>query len=106
MTLPALLTWESTHETDCFACWAQSKYGKPASAALRIADSNTFPFPEGFTNDSFHVPDMEKRVQQGHDELWEDNELDMEAEIKKFQSAGRLELSCNCTCRNFGSSHE
>lgn len=68
-----------------FRLLGSSKYGKPASAALRIADSNTFPFPQGFTNDSFYVPDMEKRVQQGHDELCEDDELDMEAEIKKFQ---------------------
>jgi hypothetical protein len=64
-----------------------SKYGKPASAALRISASYTFPFPEGFTNGSFYVPDMEKRVQQGHDALWDGGELDMEAEIKKFQAA-------------------
>lgn len=70
-----------------FRLLGSSKYGRPASAALRISDSNTFPFPEGFTNESFYVPDMEKRVKQRHDEVWEDNELDMEAEIKKFQLA-------------------
>lgn len=70
-----------------FRLLGSSKYGKPASASLRISESNTFPFPEGFTNDSFYVPDMEKRIKQRCDEMWEDDELDMEAEIDKFLSA-------------------
>jgi hypothetical protein len=58
-----------------FRLLGSSKFGKPASAALRIADSNTFPFPNGFDNDSFHVPDMEKRVKEAR--KGDNEELDM-----------------------------
>ncbi len=30
------------------------KYGKPTSAALRIAEANEFPFPGGFGNELFY----------------------------------------------------
>jgi hypothetical protein len=58
-----------------FRLLGSSKFGKPASAALRIADSNKFPFPKGFHNDSFYVPDMEKRVKEVRS--GEDEEFDM-----------------------------
>ncbi len=32
------------------------KYGKPPSAALRIASANQFPFPSGFGNEQFYPP--------------------------------------------------
>ena len=32
------------------------KYGKPSSAALRIASANKFKFPSGFGNDNFYEP--------------------------------------------------
>ncbi len=41
-----------------FRCMGSSKYGKPASAALRIADANQFSFPGHFGNDKFYVPAM------------------------------------------------
>ena len=42
-----------------FRLLGSAKYGKPSSAALRIASANAFPFPKGFTNDRFYVPDQE-----------------------------------------------
>jgi DNA-directed primase/polymerase protein len=58
-----------------FRLLGSSKFGKPASAALRIAPSNVFPFPHGFDNDSFYVPAMEKHVKEAHS--GDDEELDM-----------------------------
>ena len=43
-----------------FRLLGSTKYGKPSSAALRIASANTFPFPRGFANDRFYVPDQEQ----------------------------------------------
>jgi hypothetical protein len=42
-----------------FRLLGSSKFGKPPSAALRIASTNEFPFPQGFSNESFYVPHME-----------------------------------------------
>ena len=72
-----------------FRLLGSSKFGKPASAALRIANTNTFPFPNGFSNDSFYVPDMEARVKKSRDEQgnYDSEEIDMDSEIKKFMSA-------------------
>jgi len=39
-----------------FRILGSTKYGKPSSAAIRIAQVNQFPFPEGFSNDDFFVP--------------------------------------------------
>ena len=50
-----------------FRLLGSSKYGKPPSAALRIADRNAFPFPPGFTNASFYMPEV-VRPQQSQDE--------------------------------------
>ena len=41
-----------------FRLMGSSKFGKQSSAALRIADSNEFKFPEKFSNSSFFVPDQ------------------------------------------------
>eukprot|EP00956_Cyclotella_meneghiniana_P025623 scaffold53750_cov52-Cyclotella_meneghiniana.AAC.3 len=41
-----------------FRLMGSSKFGKPASAALRISDTNEFPFPPGFGNSNFYVPDI------------------------------------------------
>lgn len=45
-----------------FRLLGSSKCGKPATAALRIADANQFPFHASFTNDSFYLPDMKKKA--------------------------------------------
>ena len=39
-----------------FRLMGSSKFGKPSSAALRIARANEFQFPQGFCNSSFYVP--------------------------------------------------
>ncbi|KAL7550512.1 hypothetical protein ACHAWF_013751 [Thalassiosira exigua] len=53
------------------------KYGKNTSAALRIAESNTFPFPNGFDNSKLYARDqipcwtssyMEKHSKQSQDQ--------------------------------------
>ncbi|KAL9183428.1 hypothetical protein ACHAXT_004284 [Thalassiosira profunda] len=38
-----------------FRLMGSTKYGKSASAALRIADANTYPFPAGFDNSKFYL---------------------------------------------------
>jgi hypothetical protein len=43
-----------------FRLLGSSKFGKPPSAALFIASTNEFAFPQGFSNESFYVPDMEQ----------------------------------------------
>jgi len=41
-----------------FRLMGSMKYGKPASAALRIADVNEFQFPAGFDNSRFYLDDQ------------------------------------------------
>lgn len=40
-----------------FRLMGSTKWGKCASAALRIADANKFCFPTGFSNNKFYLPD-------------------------------------------------
>jgi hypothetical protein len=47
-----------------FRLMGSSKYGKPDTAALRIADSNKFSFPEDFGNHKFYKPVMAQFSQQ------------------------------------------
>lgn len=41
-----------------FRLIGSKKFGKPSSAALRIASANQFPFPQGFGNEIFYVPEI------------------------------------------------
>lgn len=50
-----------------FRLLGSSKFGKPPSAALRISTSNTFPFPQEFTNDKFYAPAMSQSIQEKMD---------------------------------------
>ena len=43
-----------------FRLLGSCKFGKPASAALRIAAANKFLFPKEFSNASFYLPDMKQ----------------------------------------------
>jgi len=43
-----------------FRLLGSSKFGKPASAALRIAETNQFSFPQDFGNHKFYKPDTEE----------------------------------------------
>lgn len=47
-----------------FRLLGSSKYGKPASAALRIASENKYPFPDDFSNSCFYLPDMMKALDE------------------------------------------
>ena len=53
-----------------FRIMGSAKFGKPSSAALRIAAANEFPFPDGFDNSKFYIVD--KQV-----ELEDPNERDL-----------------------------
>ena len=59
-----------------FRILASVKYGKPPSAALRIATTNQYPFPLNFKNDLFYDPEGERYK---GDYNWED---DFENEVK------------------------
>ena len=43
-----------------FRLMGSMKYGKPITAAFRIADTNRFPFTNGFGNECFYVPAMDQ----------------------------------------------
>ena len=45
-----------------FRLMGSSKFGKPVSAALRISDANSFPFPPEFDNSKFYLPDQTPRA--------------------------------------------
>eukprot|EP00978_Attheya_sp_CCMP212_P017151 scaffold45541_cov49-Attheya_sp.AAC.4 len=58
-----------------FRLMGSSKFGKPASAALRIASANAFSFPEGFENSKFYVPDLVVETQTDHSSDCENDAL-------------------------------
>ena len=60
-----------------FRLLGSAKYGKPSSAALRIASANAFPFPHGFANDRFYVPDQAHAIDLG--------------------TPGSIAVTCSCT---------
>ena len=41
-----------------FRLLGSTKFGKPSTATLRIANANQFPFPCGFDNTKFYIPKM------------------------------------------------
>jgi hypothetical protein len=41
-----------------FRLMGSTKFGKPTTSALRIAEANEFPFPSGFNNTKFYLPEM------------------------------------------------
>ena len=41
-----------------FRLMGSTKFGKPTTSALRIAEANEFPFPNGFNNTKFYLPEM------------------------------------------------
>jgi len=50
-----------------FRLLGSTKFGKPADAALRIAEANEFPFPISFDNTKFYLPEMGKGPQNDSD---------------------------------------
>lgn len=55
-----------------FRLMGAAKYGKSPSAALRIADSNAFEFPAGFSNDNFYK--QQHDVDGGDEALTQDDD--------------------------------
>ena len=73
-----------------FRLLGSSKFGKPPSAALRIADANEFPFPKGFTNDSFFVQAVKDRLrmqQQVDNDEDGGSSDDLDAALQEFVAA-------------------
>lgn len=78
-----------------FRLLGSSKYGKPPSAALRISSSNSFPFPQEFTNGNFYAPAMSQSIQEkmemesnsntNFDEFYHE-EIDSEDDTKTVRS--------------------
>ena len=45
-----------------FRLMGSTKFGKQPDAALCIAEANKFPFPHGFDNTKFYLPEMSRRL--------------------------------------------
>lgn len=76
-----------------FRLLGSSKFGKHSSAALRIADANQFPFPEGFSNELFYLPAIRRDHSADHQEThpsstesWDQHENDVEDNLRQFIS--------------------
>jgi hypothetical protein len=65
-----------------FRIMGSTKSGKPLSAALRIAETNEFPFPAGFQNRSFYGPAMEENRYESQTQSQNDDE-DVEHVVQK-----------------------
>ena len=76
-----------------FRLLGSSKYGKPASAALHIADANQFPFQSHFGNAKFFVPSMQELAKQKGGELDEYDHDRMEQEDSGYSSDDSSEVS-------------
>jgi len=70
-----------------FRIVGSSKYGKPHSASLRIADVNTFPFSTGFDNSKFYK--LEKTSSGDQADSCEDEDLEYtpEVDLKNFEAS-------------------
>jgi DNA-directed primase/polymerase protein len=70
-----------------FRLMGSSKFGKPVTAALRIAATNQFHFPESFGNDCFYVPEMTQlhltTADDSHGHTGARKEDDVESEVQK-----------------------
>jgi len=70
-----------------FRILGSSKFGKPAEAALRIAKANRFPFPDGFCNSCFYLPDVLKQPKGAKTELTLDENFDVDEAINQFMES-------------------
>ena len=64
-----------------FRILGSTKCGKTPDAALRIAHANEFPFPCGFDNTKFYLPDMSKEVPTNDDAETKDDETTNESDV-------------------------
>lgn len=83
-----------------FRLFGSSKFGKPASAALRIAASNKFRFPKDFGNHKMYVPDMEdallSRKTRENARESDDDSSDNESEFQSVRMTRKL-VTCYCS---------
>ena len=70
-----------------FRLLGSAKHGKPSSAALRIASANAFPFPHGFANDRFYVPEQAHAIDLGTPGSTVDTYSCTDHEMARFSSA-------------------
>ena len=68
-----------------FRLMGATKYGKPSTAALRIASSNEFVFHKGFSNDNFYLQRLGKE-QESKGEEEDGKEVKGENEFKNWVS--------------------
>lgn len=54
-----------------FRILGSCKFGKPADASLRISSTNQFQFPNGFCNENFYVPALQKGTTQKRNDVEE-----------------------------------
>jgi hypothetical protein len=85
-----------------FRLMGSSKFGKSASDALRIADANEFPFPEGFGNECFYLPAMEEHLRKGQQPgvtmgQGENNTLDDNGEDELSEAVNKFVASTDWT---------
>ena len=66
-----------------FRLMGAAKYGKPPSAALRIAETNAFPFPFGFSNNNFYFPLLGERKKEEEQEETESGK-DIQNDLVSF----------------------
>jgi hypothetical protein len=72
-----------------FRLLGSSKFGKPASAALRISESNEFRFPKDFGNHNFYLPAMRAHLRKEENDSIniEDSDSKFETALKEFVAA-------------------
>ncbi|GAX12675.1 hypothetical protein FisN_13Lh150 [Fistulifera solaris] len=73
-----------------FRILGSQKFGKPPSAALRIADRNEFCFPNGFSNKLFYLPDMQRKSDEQRNETIDesqDNLDEIENAVEEFKTS-------------------
>ena len=65
-----------------FRLLGSSKYGKPASASLRIAETNQFAFPSDFSNDDFYAPSLMRRPETKELPI----DVDIDNHVQQFET--------------------
>ena len=79
-----------------FRLLGSTKFGKPADAALRIAEANEFPFPRGFDNSKFYCPEMNRKVPtESDDNDCDANDCDVATHVSHISAMLRT-LARNC----------
>lgn len=81
-----------------FRLLASTKFGKSPESALRIARTNQFPFPEGFGNECFYVPEMPKSQAFLDRNGSGDDEEDVQAARQKLEAMMDWTMHAKALC--------